>query len=278
MQKRTAAMIVFLLFLFFEFSKFGQSLAAKIKYSVGRTTFALAVEAVQKPKGKVLVSLTTSPKRLAQGILKTLQSLAGASKILLNVPLRFRNVEEYDMKAVEALQLAMGPVLEVHWLPQDYGPQTKLYGALVRPDIQDYDLLVVVDDDTEYKKDMLFKFEEQMSSLGPRSLLSGNVGILVMLGNFVTLHGYSGFALRPFDLDIPQFLSVAHRLSASHPSCKRHDDLVFSETFRRLGFKILEAREIEVLQLPMGFEPDALHQEELNFTKHIKCGQALLRS
>ena len=106
------------------------------------------------------VSLTTIPSRL-QYIYKTLDSIKKQSKvpdkIFLNIPYkyeRFKNekIENIFLKKIKTKNLEIIRC-------QDYGPGTKLLGALQF--IKKFNYVILIDDDQIYKNDMLEIFYNQ---------------------------------------------------------------------------------------------------------------------
>lgn len=114
------------------------------------------------------ISLTTIPPR-AKSINKTLRSLnqqsVKANKIFLNLPKNFRRFNtniKIDIKSLEK-EFKNLEVVDC----DDYGSGTKLLGSLKK--IQNYDYVILVDDDHIYKKYMLEFFKNRFLNNSDKS-------------------------------------------------------------------------------------------------------------
>ena len=114
------------------------------------------------------ISLTTIPLR-AKSINKTLTSLNRqsviANKIFLNIPKNFRRFNtniKIDIKSLEK-EFENLEIVDC----DDYGPGTKLLGSLEK--IQNYDYVILVDDDHIYKKYMLEYFKNRFLNNSDKS-------------------------------------------------------------------------------------------------------------
>jgi len=109
---------------------------------------------------KFCVSLTTIPSRL-KFIHKTLDSINAQSKppdkIFLNIPYKYQrfNNEKIEKKILKKIKFKNLKIIRC----SDYGPGTKLLGAIKY--IKKFDYVVLIDDDHIYFKDMLEIFYKE---------------------------------------------------------------------------------------------------------------------
>ena len=98
---------------------------------------------------KFLVSLTTIPRRAEHDLHVVLQSLKDQdidADIILNVPVVYRKWGPAPQNIVAALPKGV----ELNFTSEEYGPATKLLGALELSSIGDYDAVITVDDDVVF--------------------------------------------------------------------------------------------------------------------------------
>ena len=109
-------------------------------------------------KPNIYLTMTTVPERIINpwfyDNLKNTLNLNGDYKVLLNIPYKFKKTgEEYiipdNIKELEKDNLIINRVYE------DYGPLTKLFGALLNNNIPDNSALLICDDDIHYKIDFV---------------------------------------------------------------------------------------------------------------------------
>jgi hypothetical protein len=109
---------------------------------------------------KFCVSLTTIPSRL-KFIHKTLNSIRNQNKlpdkIFLNIPYKYQRFKKEKIET-EFLKKIKFIDLEIIRC-DDYGPGTKLLGAIKY--IKEFDYVILIDDDHVYKKEMLEIFYKQ---------------------------------------------------------------------------------------------------------------------
>jgi len=109
---------------------------------------------------KFCVSLTTIPSRL-KFINKTLNSIRNQNKlpdkIFLNIPYKYQRFkkEKIDTEFLKKIKFKNLEIIRCH----DYGPGTKLLGAIKY--IKEFDYVILIDDDHVYKKEMLEIFYKQ---------------------------------------------------------------------------------------------------------------------
>ena len=107
----------------------------------------------------IIVSLTTIPSRLEKGLTtKSIQSiLEQTSKpdlIILNIPEVSRKGDPYNKRMAEYVA-SLDESIKLHWVPEDYGPITKLMGTLEYIEENTIDRnskIILIDDDCIYNK------------------------------------------------------------------------------------------------------------------------------
>ena len=106
----------------------------------------------------IYVTLTTIPERLIHpwfyNNLKHLMNLNGTYKVLLNVPETFNATGEKYIIPENILELQKDNLI-INRFKEDYGPITKLFGALLNDDISDDSAILVCDDDIHYYEDFV---------------------------------------------------------------------------------------------------------------------------
>lgn len=108
------------------------------------------------PDRKTFISLTTIPARLEKETfienIKYLLSLTTNETIILNVPYVSRKNVKYVIPD-KLLKLCSDKFI-IHRTPNDEGPITKLLPSLRNPLIKNDDIIIVIDDDVFYKKNI----------------------------------------------------------------------------------------------------------------------------
>ena len=113
---------------------------------------------IKKPNNnnKLFLSMTTIPERLKHpwffNNIKYLLSLGKNFKIIINIPYYFKrkNNEKYIIPSkLKELSKKTNRII-LNRIDEDYGPITKLYGALLSKEINDNDAILVLDDDIHY--------------------------------------------------------------------------------------------------------------------------------
>jgi hypothetical protein len=230
----------------------------------------------QRIENSIVISLTTNPKRLKEGIQTTLDAFQGLP-ILLNIPKLFRNAEPYDVGALEALETRY-PNLTIHVLDEDYGPQTKLLGAfeaIVDPDIY----ILVIDDDVQYINHLVESYDAAIQVDKKSGGIPNYYGSKVEAFYGIPVSpGFASFCIRRGALP-PDFKERVQAYAESSGFCKRHDDFLFGAVFQDLS--IAPAKHVKTkgpLSLPIGFGLDALHTTEISAIKHYKCSESIWES
>jgi len=124
--------------------------------------FLFKYEAINKmDHSSVYVSLSTIPSRfknIKKTILSLLRQTVLPKKIIVNIPVVYKRFKDtVKEKDIEKLKRVCGPMVHVH-RTNDYGPGTKLLGALEIIPSDSYVLLV--DDDIMYHPETLETFIE----------------------------------------------------------------------------------------------------------------------
>ncbi|MFY0606651.1 MAG: hypothetical protein JXR10_08045 [Cyclobacteriaceae bacterium] len=118
----------------------------------------------------IYVSLTTTPDRIGK-IKDTLNSLLDqntqAQAIILNLPRVSLKGVEYSIPSF----LKNNTNVTINWIPEDLGPASKSLPTLRNPDIPSDALIVVLDDDQVYPKNLL-ELYLQSSQLYPDHALT----------------------------------------------------------------------------------------------------------
>ena len=102
--------------------------------------------------------MTTVPERIINpwfyDNLKNTLNLNGDYKVLLNIPYKFKKTGEEYIIPDNIKELEKGNLI-INRVDEDYGPITKLFGALLNNNIPDNTALLICDDDIHYKKDFV---------------------------------------------------------------------------------------------------------------------------
>lgn len=175
----------------------------KVKSGIGTNTY---------------LSITTTPTRIAK-IQPVIDSFIEQSykptSILVNIPnISYKGIK-YDIPAWMTNYHNQGLIKIVN-VEEDYGPGTKLYGALKVADKPD-DIIVVADDDTIYPK----KWFENILTYCEQYPKNAVTYLKWKHGDIDVCQGYMGFAVRK------KMVSTGI-LDFPHESCKRGDDFWIS--------------------------------------------------
>lgn len=249
------------------------------------------VTAKKGPKDTFIVSLTTSPARL-RNIVKVLDSFDPNqySKVLLTLPRKFRDTEDYSQHDLDFVRSQI-PKLCIHRIDHDLGPQTKFLGALLWPELQESDTIIVLDDDTHYKNNLLDSYRHVLAQHETKAVFStrpqksfgftvaeGYRSFCIRIRDLVAIHVPSAPSAAPSALEQVRttFLALNETYKNSSTYCSRHDDMIFASIFQDLGLPIVRIGPDEYnLQMPEGFLEDALHKTYENTEKNFKCSLAM---
>jgi hypothetical protein len=197
---------------------------------------------------RVIVTLTTVPPRFPY-LPRTLGSIRAQSRmpdrIMINVP---RQYMRFGQVPLEQLAAEAGSDIEINLVPQDFGPATKLIGTTFRDDLEPNDLLISIDDDRHYDRNLVARHVEanlkdeetvkteagweieQLSPFGYRKKLSPRGVEFVREGYIDCLGGCCGVSFFKRHLDA-QVRDVPRQSTFV-------DDIFFSAYFARKGVPI----------------------------------------
>lgn len=252
------------------------------------------IETVTKPiKSKIIVGLTTSPKRIKH-ILPVLQSILRQScppdEIHLNIPKKFkRDNSDY---LIPDFVTQLDPRIKLN-RPEDIGPGTKIIPSLLGLDSTSDTIVITADDDVLMLPHTIKVIvEAYQQDAGAIYGLSGyNLGL--NLESIYTntrspvnvLEGYAHFAVhRKFiSEDFTNYLKIAHSIRSGF----LHDDVVMANYFALKGVPLIQLFEKDAnrrilrlrgAQLFYGIDSDALHngggQDFLDFSDLNQTKQA----
>ncbi len=187
----------------------------------------------------VVASFTTSPTRIHK-IYDTLKSISNQSRppdrIILNLPYIFKRTgEQYTIPRF----FQEFPKLYVNWIPEDYGPVTKLLPTL---DLVPKNTLIwIVDDDQKYLRGelefMIKKYRERPAVYCLSGLLTYPMRFAKADGDVDIFEAYAGTLVHRsmFQDDFKRYIL----LSIYYLLCRTSDDLMVSMYLRRKGYDIL---------------------------------------
>jgi hypothetical protein len=267
-----------------------------------------------RKKHPVIVSLTTSPKRISKikHVFDTLD-LDNIDYIVLALPLKYgRDQSEYIIPE----ELKNFPKLKILRIEKDLGPITKLIPAVeyARYELKDDDAIIItIDDDTAYPKGMIKELLLNVI-LNENTVVSGsgqnlnywnihsifpqtdkNNGINIYTQNqdkyIDVIEGFAGIAYKSKYVDIELMTYLT-----KYKQCFVSDDIVISFVLAFSGVNRLKINNPyfsveKIKQYGYGFENDALHRgagldnqetiykfndENHNYEKYRKCYKNLL--
>jgi len=234
---------------------------------------------------KIIFSLTTTPYRLKH-ISNTLDSLVNQTVkpnyILLNIPHKFNRTDEY-YKIPQFLNYYDN--LIINRIEKDYGPITKLLGAVKYIPKDEDTWIIICDDDILYLQETLEYYVKYIqkkhdcaySISGFNMLLSKDflknkikVGLEYPKRDFSkinVLEGFASFAVHRsfFDDDFIPYVEFC----IQNKDCKMSDDIIISNYLGMKGIPIYKIihdsfnKEIfwdSQCVLEVGFQNDALHK------------------
>lgn len=263
-----------------EFALLGAALVAAAATRAAAAQGAQPRSAAQPRATPVLVSLTTSPERIAH-IGPLLRGLARQTRVpdrvVLNLPRVFRRTGATFGALPDFV--TRDPLVLVHWV-DDAGPASKIVHAAALVDDPDA-VIISVDDDIEYKPTMV----ESMLAVAatfPGAVVTGQ-SFRAVAGTVRAelVEGYSSVLYRRWHLD---GLSAA-AIRAMPRACYLADDLVISRFLAARGVPIVRAAALGVvpfgdIYLDYGERADALkhgaHGTSLgNLDNYAKCARFL---
>jgi len=208
----------------------------------------------------LIASLTTIPERLDAGLAeRSIQSLLAQTRrpdlVLVNVPRESLKGVRYDAAKANALESLLPGVVVVNWVSRDWGPITKLLGALeymeARPHLRSASAtnmwLLLADDDCSYMPwvadHLLHEAQRQnkravgFAGRSPRFGMWGNVASAEWLSgqhveNVAFLETYAGVLY-----DVGLFAPLAAMwawIEKLPPNCLQADDILIGAWINRL--------------------------------------------
>lgn len=254
--------------------------------------------AVDSSRPRVVITLTTSPKRIAK-MESTLQSLLHQTSppdlIQINIPYLFKRTNQ-TYPSLESLTFLDDPLIRVY-RSEDYGPATKLLPTLLTERHPDT-IIIVVDDDTSYPQDMIARMVDGMFQ-DPNYIQVGHCGDPLLANSEADferdygypygrpsakrkelcccqmLEGFGGVAYKRNFFNNRTFAFDKYiKLALTDSRCFRSDDLVISNYLTLVGYKGLYLN-MKVWQQKHGFDEDALHKLEPTGHPYPLCMQYL---
>ena len=204
---------------------------------------------------RVVVSLTTSPKRLPaleQPLKSLLAQQLPPDMISVNLPRVFkRSGDTYE--GLEQIEWLKHPLIKVVRC-EDTGPSTKLLPTIINENDPDT-LIITVDDDTLYPPELITHIVAA-SIMHPEKVIVGNCGDVYLTGVNSSYHRCNmfqafagvGFRRRFFSAAFDDYMATA--LKDDH--CFRGDDFTVSNYFALNGYVGLNLSNYHVRQLSTG--------------------------
>lgn len=223
-------------------------------------------------KENIVVTLTTSPRRLAH-IKPTIDSIMQQSVrpdvIMLNLPFVFKR-HNTTFEHIPSF-ITDNPLVQINKC-EDMGPATKLLGAL--PAVSNPEaVMIAIDDDIAFAPDFISRFMRYVRTY-PEAALTGSPlrrGVPMQTKQFFSsvrdpelplvssefVEGYTGIVVRRKFMNNFNYDDVRD----APASCVRGDDFVFSNHLRKNNIPILMLPDIidSIRVLPLGDASDALH-------------------
>lgn len=254
--------------------------------------------ALSSDRPRVVISLTTSPKRITK-LDSTLQSLLRQTSqpdiIQINIPHIFKRTNQ-TFPSLDTLPFLDDPLIRVVRC-EDVGPATKLLPTLMT-ERHPATIIIIVDDDTNYPQDMVLRMVEGMAK-DPTYIQVGHCGDPLLANSEADferdygypfgrpsaehkelcccqlLEGFGGVAYkRSFFNNQTYPLEDYLKVALADSRCFRSDDLVISNYLTMVGYKGLYMN-MRVWQQKHGFDEDALHKLEPTGHPYPLCLQYL---
>jgi hypothetical protein len=151
---------------------------------------------------KVIISLTTSPNRLKliePAIKSFLAQDYSVSSIELNIPLKYKNKEEYEIPDFLLEQTNESgekyykyPNVKIFRIERDIGPATKIVPTLLRYKNDPDAYIVTFDDDHKYPDKMVSTLLKGLVKFGDKNIYTIG-GLYMFVGSKMTLEGYNPY-------------------------------------------------------------------------------------
>lgn len=147
---------------------------------------------------KVIISLTTSPSRLKliePAIESFLAQDYNVHAIELNIPLKYKNKEEYeipDFLLPNEEGIFKYPNVKIFRIEKDIGPATKVVPTLLRYKNDPDAYIVTFDDDHKYPDKMVSTLLKGLVKFGDKNIYTIG-GLYMFVGSKMTLEGYNPY-------------------------------------------------------------------------------------
>ena len=220
---------------------------------------------------EVIISLTTSPKRIAQikpTLDRIMEQTVLPNAIVLNLPYVFkRNGDKFDTLPEF---ITSNTLIKINWC-EDIGPATKILPT--RKLYSDPETIIIsIDDDILYTKTMIETFLKH-SSIFPDVVISSSSLYIItepppgVNNNDIPpntyfsefLEGFSGVLYKKRTLDL---INISDEYILQLPKyCFQSDDFLLSNELKKNGIPILIVKKHDILEthLEHGEGSDALH-------------------
>lgn len=226
-----------------------------------------------KYRNEFMFSLTTSPLRLSK-LHFVFNNLPSNIPIILNLPIKFKNVEDYNLNELSKLQSQFKNVV-VNWLQYDMGPQTKVLGLFyAKNNLKEFfknKTVIIIDDDTKYPNSIVKiydEYHEKYSSFSKKICVFSSS--LPITYGIPLVEGFGSYSFKFNEIVHEKFVNSCSKYS-SLDGCKMHDDFVFSAAFQDLDYIPIKVDNLITVQLPYGYDSDSLHFQEPNVVKSKIC-------
>ena len=161
----------------------GQNLIVDIEYNeknyniyIGPSKNNIMFKKINLKDYKIYIGLTTIPSRI-NILMNNLKHFIknqnyDYEKILITIPKNYRRFKNtIDEKSIELLKA--NKRIEIIYIENDYGPASKYLGPLINDYIKNDDLLIIIDDDRIYNKNLIKNFVTAYRSFPEYSFFSG---------------------------------------------------------------------------------------------------------
>lgn len=232
---------------------------------------------------KIIVSLTTSPKRIFNikpVIYSILNQTVKPSKLVLNIPNIYeRTNEKYEIP----LWLTLEKKVHLNFCKKDYGPITKLVPTLKLISNKKYKncYIITIDDDIRYPLNMVETYYKFLTD-NPHVYAAGLSGFnfinfrIYPILTHTSVHILEAYAsviyfASIFDESFNKYLDI----TMYNPSCKYSDDFIISnylglKKITRLNLSLPNFNRTQFIEsgsiLKIGLENDALHKGGCKFS------------
>ena len=220
---------------------------------------------------RVVISLTTSPKRLEKidDILNNIvNQTRKPNKIILNVPHIFkRDCSKYNEEILKKLNNKYGEILLINRC-EDRGPITKLIPTLDLEKDPNTNI-ILIDDDIIYEKDLIEKLVNEYNK-NPEIVIANN--IFTPLKYTTIPQAFAGIIFRRSIFD-DSFILFADEVK-DYKHCYNSDDLIIGLYFIKKNIRIKSPeKETKYSDTNYGHDSDALkNQDNINhYQRYEKC-------